>query len=102
MLITDSEGYLLNIEDWDENIAVIIAKREGLTLNAHHWVVIHFMRTFYLQYRTTPPLRAVVKLLLEQFGEEVGNSLYLNRLFPAGVAKQSSKIAGLKKPTRCI
>ena len=39
---------------------------------------------------------------LYEYGEEKGNSRYLQRLFPGGPAKQISKIAGLPKPVKCI
>lgn len=99
---TDSEGYLVNLTDWDEPVAEAIAQLEGIALTKEHWEVIHFLRNFYQIYQIAPAIRILVNALKEKFGAEKGNSIYLHTLFPAGAAKQSNKIAGLPKPTRCI
>lgn len=99
---TDKDGYLLNSDEWDESLAEIIAEKENIVLTDAHWSVIHFVRQFYLEYNTSPAIRLLVKLLKEAFGEEKGNSIYLQRLFPNGPAKQACKIAGLPKPVKCL
>lgn len=98
----DKQGYLLNHLDWDEELALEIAKTEGITLSAAHWEVIYFVREFYLEYNSSPAIRALVKAMAKKLGEEKGNSRYLFRLFPDGPAKQATKIAGLPKPARCL
>jgi tRNA 2-thiouridine synthesizing protein E len=98
----DSDGYLCRLEDWHEDIAIELAKQEGLELSADHWHVIHFLRMFYQNYRILPIIRLIVKALAEQIGKEKGNSAYLHQLFPAGPLKQGCKIAGLPKPGRCL
>lgn len=102
MITTDKEGYLANINDWDETVAQIIAHHEKLALSTDHWQVIQFLRHFYLTYETMPTVRVLVKELAKVMASEKGNSIYLNQLFPQGLIKQSSKIAGLPKPKRCI
>ncbi|WP_406706592.1 TusE/DsrC/DsvC family sulfur relay protein [Sodalis sp.] len=99
---TDAQGYLTHLQDWSESLAVEIARLEGLTLSEAHWQVIHFVRTFYLQYNTSPAVRMLVKAMAQAYGEEKGNSRYLFRLFPQGPAKQATKIAGLPKPVKCL
>src|SRR5690242_18023018 len=42
---TDSEGYLVDPNDWSEEIATLLAKQEGIQLGSDHWLVIRFMRT---------------------------------------------------------
>lgn len=99
---TDKEGYLKNISDWSEPLAIVIAKSDGIELSQEHWEIIHFVRGFYQEYKTSPAIRMLVKSLAQKFGEEKGNSRYLQRLFPAGPAKQATKIAGLPKPAKCL
>ncbi len=101
MLETDKEGYLKNLDDWSETVAIEIAEREGIRLTQGHWELITVVRDFYQRYQHAPAIRVLVKTIQEQYGPEKGNSLYLQSLFPKGAAKQLSKIAGLPKPTHC-
>ena len=99
---TDKQGYLLDTNDWSEELAPIIAEQENITLSEQHWEVVHFVRDFYLEYNTSPAIRMLVKAMAQKLGEEKGNSMYLYKLFPKGPSKQATKIAGLPKPARCI
>lgn len=99
---TDHQGYLLNVTDWNESIAQIIAKKEEIELTQAHWEVIHFVRDFYLEFKTSPAIRVLVKAIGLRLGVDKGNSKYLYTLFPVGPAKQATKIAGLPKPAKCI
>ena len=60
---TDASGYLLNIADWNEEVAKHIAQLEGVELTDAHWEVIHFVRGFYQEYNTSPAIRMLVKAL---------------------------------------
>lgn len=99
---TDTEGYLKESSQWSESLAVVIAENEGISLSPEHWEVVRFVRDFYLEFNTSPAIRMLVKAMANKFGEEKGNSRYLDRLFPKGPAKQATKIAGLPKPVKCI
>ena len=99
---TDASGYLLNGEDWDIEVAQAIAKLEQLELTDAHWEIIHFVRAFYQEYKTSPAIRMLVKATAQKLGEDKGNSRYLQRLFPDGPAKQATKLAGLPKPAKCL
>lgn len=98
----DKAGYLQNYQDWDEELAPVLAEREGITMTDAHWEVVRFVRQFYLQFNTSPAIRALVKAMAESLGEDKGNSRYLQRLFPDGPAKQATKLAGLPKPAKCL
>jgi tRNA 2-thiouridine synthesizing protein E len=89
------------LADWNEAVANAIAQDDGLVLTTDHWQVIYFLRNFYQQYQIMPAMRVLVKELAKQMGTK-SNSIYLNSLFPKGLMRQASKIAGLPKPTRCI
>lgn len=99
---TDSSGYLLDLNQWNENVALAIAKQEQIELTEAHWEIIYFVRQFYQEYKTSPAIRMLVKSLAQKLGEEKGNSRYLQRLFPDGPAKQATKLAGLPKPAKCL
>mgnify|MGYP000684041089 CR=1 FL=1 len=101
-IATDKQGYLLNSADWSEALAPIIAGEEGLVLTPAHWEVVNFVRDFYIEYNTSPAIRALVKAMAKSLGEDKGNSIYLYKLFPKGPAKQATKIAGLPKPAKCL
>jgi len=101
-IAVDKQGYLLDYQLWQAELALIIAEKESLPLTDAHWEVISFVRDFYLKYKKSPAIRALTKAMKQEFGEEKANSRYLYRLFPEGPAKQATKIAGLPKPARCI
>ena len=101
-LIRDLQGYLKNSADWTESIAKRIAEEESLILTADHWLVITTLRNFHLAHGVLPPMRGLIKLLSNNISAEKNNSLYLQSLFPNGLLRQASKIAGLPKPVRCI
>lgn len=99
---TDSQGYLKHVDDWNEAIAELIASGEEITLTEAHWEVVHFVREFYLEFKTSPAIRILVKAIGKKLGADKGSSKYLYKLFPTGPAKQATKIAGLPKPAKCI
>lgn len=99
---TDPQGYLKNFQQWQPELAEIIATREDIELTDAHWEVIHFVRNFYLEFKTSPAIRVLVKAIGQAMGPDKGNSKYLYTLFPLGPAKQATKIAGLPKPAKCI
>ena len=99
---TDSQGYLLDSQQWSEDLIPQLAAQEEIELTDEHLEIIRFVRAFYLEFNTSPAIRMLVKAVSQQFGEEKGNSRYLYRLFPQGPAKQATKLAGLPKPVKCI
>ncbi len=99
---TDEEGYLVNLADWNKDIAEVIAKAENVEMSENHWEVVNFLREYYDEYQIAPAVRVLTKAIGKQLGEEKGNSKYLYELFPYGPAKQACKIAGLPKPTGCV
>jgi tRNA 2-thiouridine synthesizing protein E len=101
-IATDKAGYLLSVDDWSPELAPVIAATENIELDENRWQVVSFVRNFYLQFNTSPAIRALVKAMANTYGPEKGNSRYLQRLFPKGPAKQATKIAGLPKPAKCL
>jgi TusE/DsrC/DsvC family sulfur relay protein len=92
----NDEGFLEQPDQWTEDIAIEIARHEGIDpLTAQHWQVINFMRKEYFEKGTGPTVRAL--------GKTSGVSVKdLYQLFPKGPAKLAAKIAGIPKPRGCI
>lgn len=99
---TDEEGYLINLNEWNMDVAKYIAQTESLNMTDNHWEVINFLREYYDEYQIAPAVRVLTKAIGKKFGAEKGNSQYLYELFPYGPGKQACKVAGLPKPTGCI
>ncbi|MBK6742132.1 MAG: TusE/DsrC/DsvC family sulfur relay protein [Hydrogenophilales bacterium] len=98
----DEEGYLVNLADWDENVAAYLAQEEKVEMSQSHWEVVNFLREYYGEYQIAPAIRVLTKAVAKKLGPDKGNNKYLYELFPYGPAKQACKIAGLPKPTGCI
>ena len=101
-MAVDEEGYLVNLADWNEDVANVMAAEDNLTLTENHWEVINFLRDYYAEYQIAPAIRVLTKAIGKKLGLEKGNSKYLYELFPYGPAKQACRYAGLPKPTGCI
>ena len=99
---TDEEGYLVNLADWNEDVAQFLAQQENVEMTPNHWEVVNFLREYYNEYQIAPAIRVLTKAIGKKLGPDKGNNKYLYELFPYGPAKQACKIAGLPKPTGCV
>jgi tRNA 2-thiouridine synthesizing protein E len=92
----NDEGFFVHPEDWTEDMAVDLAKRDGIDeLTDAHWQVIRFMRAEYFDKGSGPTVRVL--------GKTSGISVKeLYQLFPKGPAKVAARIAGIPKPRGCI
>lgn len=97
-VLTDPEGYILNMGEWSEGYARALAEQEGLTLTEEHWQVIRFIREYYDEHGVQAPVRDMVKHFREAWGPDKGNSRYLHDIFPlGGPQKQGNRMAGIRK-----
>jgi tRNA 2-thiouridine synthesizing protein E len=95
-LTLDEDGFIQEPELWDENVALELAKTEGVDeLGEEHWKVVNYLREYYLEYQVAPMIRKLCK----STGFKL-NKIY--ELFPSGPAKGACKVAGLPKPTGCV
>jgi tRNA 2-thiouridine synthesizing protein E len=92
---TDTEGYLVDPNDWNEKIAVVLAAHEGIALSEDHWRVIHFMRAWLDEHGAAADARHVMKAI---GGDRDTGRARLFELFPLGYVKQACKIAGMRRP----
>ncbi|MDH5655172.1 MAG: TusE/DsrC/DsvC family sulfur relay protein [Spirochaetia bacterium] len=98
----DEEGYLINLDDWNEDLCKFLAEKENVDLTEAHWEVINFLREYYDEYQIAPMIRVLTKAIGKKLGPDKGNNKYLYELYPEGPAKQACKFAGLPKPTGCV
>ena len=101
-LETTAEGFLLDAKQWDVEVAQYLARLESLVLTDAHWEILHFIRSYYNQYKHLPNARMFATAIRKQLGEDKANSRYLQKLFPQGPLKYACKIAGLPKPPSCL
>ncbi len=90
----NDQGFLENLEEWNEEIAKELAKEENIELTDKHWEVIK-----YLQEQCKQDVAVTVR--------KVGKSGIVDikefyQLFPKAPLKTASKIAGTPKPVSCI
>ena len=92
----DNDGFLKEMSHWSRNMAEELAERNDLgPLNEKHWKIIDFVREYYLENGEGPP---VVKI-----GKDLGmTSSDICTLFPCGVARGASRLAGLPRPAGCV
>ena len=92
----DAEGFLVDLGQWNEQVAAEIAAEAGIgELTERHWLVINFMRKTYLESGAAPSIRTLGKASGVPVKE-------LYQLFPKGPAKLAAKLAGIPKPRGCI
>ncbi|MBQ1220127.1 MAG: TusE/DsrC/DsvC family sulfur relay protein [Peptococcaceae bacterium] len=92
----DEDGFLVTLDQWNEDVARYLAKEEGVEeLNEDHWKLINYLKGYFAEYGIAPMVRKMTK--------ESGYSLKeIYDLFPSGPAKGACKVAGLPKPTGCV
>lgn len=94
VIATNEEGYLSDLAQWSRDVAIEIARDEGIEMTDAHWKVIDFIQS---SFRSSEPLsmRSIGKR-----GPVSVKELY--ELFPGGPLKKASKIAGIPKPASCV
>ena len=90
----NEEGYLTDPSEWTKEIAIEIAKEEGIELTDKHFEVLEYLRTEY-EKESQLTIRRVGKSGIVDI-----KGLY--DLFPGGPLKKSSRIAGISKPSSCV
>ena len=92
----DEEGFIINPEEWSEDLAGVMAVAAGISeLSEDHWKIIYYLRDYYNRYQIAPMIRRLCK--------DTGCNLkHIYDLFPTGPAKGACKLAGLPKPAGCV
>jgi tRNA 2-thiouridine synthesizing protein E len=90
----NEEGYMTDSSQWNREIAMALAKEEGIELSDKHFEVLEFLR-LATEKGETLTIRRVGKSGITDI-----KGLY--QLFPGGPLKLSSKFAGIPKPASCV
>jgi len=95
-VLLDQEGFLVDPEEWSEEVASGMALEQGLPrLEEPHWRVIRCLREYYLTHGKAPLSREIKK--------KIGMSLLeIEALFPGGLRAGARRIAGLPNPRGCM
>lgn len=92
----DKDGFMLDKNEWTEEIAKKIAESIGIKdLTEEHWKLIKYSRNECLETNASPNMRKIC----------VGcntSAKHVFTLFPTAPAKTIAKIAGVTKPVGCI
>ncbi|WP_455209203.1 TusE/DsrC/DsvC family sulfur relay protein [Kaarinaea lacus] len=97
---TDANGYLTNVEDWNEDVAKAMAENEGISLTQKHWDLLNYLRDEYINNGGNQPnTRNIVKAMSEKWNEKLGQK-DVYELFPKDPSKQGGRIAGLPESRR--
>lgn len=88
------DGYMTNPSQWTKEIAIEIAKEEGIQLTDKHFAVLEFLRQ---------KQAAGESLTIRRVGSSgIVDIKEFYQLFPGGPLKISSKAAGIPKPVSCV
>ncbi len=91
----DAHGYLVDADQWSEQVAQQLARENGIKeLTPRHWQVIRAMRAAF-DRGSQPWLRTIARVSGVPIRE-------LYRLFPRGPSRLVAKIGGMPKGRVCI
>ena len=91
----NEEGFLTKYDEWDEEVAKVLADQIAVEMTDEHWKVIKFLRADFKTEGETATSRRV---------QTVGGIPIKDQfvLFPKKPAKKMAYIAGLPKPKGCV
>ncbi len=101
VILLDEDGYLVDGNDWSEELAAHFAVADGVTFGEDQWQVIRFIRDYYLRFQCAPMARIIVKRLNKALGTERFSIRYLASLFPDSPMKRACRYAGIPRPAGC-
>ena len=98
----DDEGYLLNTNDWSQEVAELLAREMDIELTDERLEIVHFVREQFEERECIPEMCTLLKTLRERHGKETATRKYVYNLFPYGYGQQACKIAGMRKPLKLL
>ncbi len=95
-------GWLNNLDEWNEGLAVEIAHNERIPdLTEEHWDIINMAREYFQDNGTVAEPRNFSKMMKKKYGKDRSDQKYIYSLFPTGLIKCANKVAGLPRPKGC-
>ena len=100
---TNSDGFLINADEWTPEVGCAFAEIHGIVLTGPHWEIINLLRSHCLEQGAEPPsMRGLSSAIKSSLEPEKSRSIYLMKLFGSSPAKMVAQIAGLPKPKNCL
>ena len=97
---TTPNGYLVDVNDWSEELAKHIAEEEGVELTEKHWDLMNYLRDEFINNGGNQPnTRNIIKEMGAKWGSKPSQK-DLYELFPKDPSKQGGRIAGLPESRR--
>lgn len=90
----NDEGYLTDRSQWTKEIAVAIAKEEGIELTDKHFTLLEYLRDRQAKGESLTIRSVGTSGIIDIKG--------FYQLFPGAPMKKASKIAGIPKPASCV
>jgi dissimilatory sulfite reductase related protein len=90
----NEEGYFTNPSQWTKEIAMEIAKEEGVVLTDMHFQVLNYLRDRFTKGEALS-IRGINKSGIVEVKD-------FYQMFPGAPLKKSTKIAGIPKPESCV
>ncbi|MDH5612390.1 MAG: TusE/DsrC/DsvC family sulfur relay protein [Gammaproteobacteria bacterium] len=91
-------GYLVNANDWNEEIAKELFAEEGIEPTQDQWDVVNYVREETLA-GDEPNERGILKAMSKKWNRKV-TSKEMYEMFPGMPSKQGLKIGGCPQSTR--
>jgi TusE/DsrC/DsvC family sulfur relay protein len=103
---TDEEGYLINPNDWNEDVAEALIKQHESqghqSVSETAWGLIMYFREYYQENKVHPSMHKLVLTLGKhhgkRFSDQEAYKAFLYELFPHGPMRMLCKLAGLPRP----
>lgn len=103
---TDEEGYLLEPDDWNEDVAEALIRQHEADghkpVTETGWELIRYFREYYEDHMIHPSMHKLLteraRLHKNHFKDEKGYRDFLYELFPHGPIPMLCKLAGLPNP----
>ena len=94
VISVNDEGYLTDPGQWTKEIAVELAKEEGVEFTDKHLEVVEFIRA---------KVQSGESLTIRSIGNSGKTDIKgFYTLFPGAPLKKASRIAGVPKPSSCV
>jgi tRNA 2-thiouridine synthesizing protein E len=90
----NDEGYFTDPAQWTKDVAVEIAKEEGVELTDKHFEVLEYLRNRFTNGEALS-IRGINK-------SGIVDVKTFYQMFPGAPLKKSTKIAGIPKPESCV
>jgi TusE/DsrC/DsvC family sulfur relay protein len=93
-------GYLVDANDWSEDLIPVMAAADGVELTDRHIDVVKYLRDEHVNNGGNEPNeRQILKAMSKVWGEKLTSKI-MYEMFPGMPSKQGRKWAGLPQSTR--